>query len=589
MTDSYENYGITLPNSRTSGEVTTTCPKCSADRKGKNQKIKCLGVNLDKKVFRCNHCGWAGGLRMDKQEEKVYVKPIWRNKTDLSEKLVKYFEGRGISQTTLKEFRVTEGLEWMPQAGKEVNTVQFNYFKNGELINTKYRTGDKQFKMVKDAEKIFYNFDVILNAEVIYFVEGEADCLSMYECGLNAISVPNGANVNLDYLDSCIDLFNGKNIHLAFDNDIKGRELRDAMADRFGRERCDYIDFKDCKDANEYLVKYGKRGLQELCEKPLIFPLEGIFTIADIDDEIEDMYINGLDKGVSTGIHEFDLNIVKGYITTITGVPSHGKSDWVDNMCLGLLCRNGWRGAFYSPENKPTQLHFSKLARKLIGKSWDGHNRISNEEKNLVKRFLDKKFWFLKPEKDFTLTTILSQVRQLQKTHGLEFFVIDAWNKLEHKGKGDTDYIGRALDELSLFCEINNLHCFLVAHPTKMPKLENGKYQVPTLYNIAGSANFYNKTDNGVCVYRDFDSGITSIYRQKVKFDHWGTDGFSEYRYNVESKRYQSGMYADTTNWITKDAEIKAIEAPKMQPAESFDYPKEFDLPTEPSNEPLPF
>lgn len=588
MTDSYENYGITLPNSRTTGEVTTTCPKCSADRKGKNQKIKCLGVNLDKKVWRCNHCEWAGGLRLEKKEEKVYVKPIWRNKTQLSEGVVKWFEGRGISQKTLTDFRITEGMEWMPQAEKEMNTIQFNYFRNDEFVNAKYRTGNKFYKFVKDAEKIFYNFDAILTSQVIYIVEGEMDCLSMYESGLNAISVPNGANSNFDYLDACIDLFNGKTIHLAFDNDIKGRELRDAMADRFGRERCDYIDFKDCKDANEYLVKYGKRGLVELCESPTRFPLEGVFSVNDYSDEIADMYINGLDRGVSTGIEGFDLNIVKGYLTVITGIPSHGKSDWLDNICLNLRVRHEWKGAFYSPENRPTQLHFSKMARKLIGKSWDGRNRMSFEEVSLAQRFLDNTMWFIKPEKDFSLTSILSQIKQLQHAHGLDYFVIDAWNKLEHKGKGDTEYIGTALDEIVTFCEVNNVHCFLVAHPTKMAKEDNGKYKIPTLYNIAGSANFYNKADNGVCVYRDFDTNITTVYRQKIKFDHWGTDGYSEYKYNVESKRYQHGLYADTTNWITKDAEIKAIEAPKIKPSEIFDEPKENDIFTE-SNEQAPF
>jgi twinkle protein len=84
-----------------------------------------------------------------------------------------------------------------------------------------------------------------------------------------------------------------------------------------------------------------------------------------------------------------------------------------------------------------------------------------------------------------------------------------------------------------------------------MPK-ENGIYEVPTLYNIAGSSNFYNKTDNGICVYRDFQKGITTVYRQKIKFDHWGVEGFSEYTYDIPSKRYFANGVPDNTNWITK-------------------------------------
>lgn len=574
--DSYSNYGIIIPVGKTNGEVASTCPQCSHTRKKKT--AKCLGINLDKKVWFCSHCGWGGALKMEREEIKVYEKPTWKNKTELSNLVVKWFEGRKISQKTLLDMKISEGLEWMPQIAKEINTIQFNYFRNGELINVKYRDGSKNFKLHKGAELIFYNIDTLNDCEDIYLVEGEIDCLSLIESGFkNVISVPNGANLNsnnLTYLDTAIDLFNGKNIYLAFDNDIAGRKLRDDIADRFGKDRCEYIEFKDCKDANECLQKYGINGVIESCGNKLKFPLEGVFTISDIDNDIEDMYVNGLDKGVSTKIEGFDLNIVKGYITVVTGIPSHGKSEWVDNMCLKLLLHHGWKGAFYSPENKPTQLHFSKMARRLIGKHWDGQNRITHAEKNLVKRFLDNKIWFLKPTKDFTLQTILGQIRDLQKRHGLEYFVIDAWNKLEHIGDADTNYIGKCLDEIAMFCELNNIHCFLVAHPTKMKTDQTTmKKEVPTLYSIAGSANFYNKADNGICVYRDFDKGLTYVYRQKIKFDHWGTDGFSEYKYDLDSKRYIYNDYIDTSNWISnemKQTELPISEKSAIQPNIEF-------------------
>lgn len=562
----YEKYNISIPNGKLTGEVVTLCPQCSHTRKKKTDK--CLGVNLDKKVWRCNHCGWAGGLPTERDEKVIYQKPKWSNLTKLSDAVVKWFENRGIRQATLEKMKVSEGLEWMPQIAKESNTIQFNYFKDSELINIKYRDGKKNFKLFKDAELIFYNLDSIKEAKEVYIVEGEIDCLSLISAGYEAVvSVPNGANTrknNLKYIDNCIEYFNDKNIHIAVDNDIAGRKLRQDIAERFGVERCDYIEFGSHKDANDCLKEEGIDGLMKHCSNPIKFPLEGIFTISDISDSIDDMYINGLDRGVDLQIPNFNLNIVRGYITVITGIPSHGKSDWLDYICLNLKVKHDWKGAFYSPENKPTQLHFSKLARKLIGKHWDGKGRMSEMEKDLCKKYLDKSFWFLKPEKDFSLTSILNQVRQLQQRYGCDFFVIDAWNKLEHKHKdSQTDYIGRALDELSLFCEINNVHCFLVAHPTKIPKT-NGVYDVPTLYNISGSANFYNKADNGICVFRDFEQNKTIIYRQKIKFDHWGTEGQSEYSYDLDSKRYYCEV-KDTSNWITNENKQTVL-----QPNESF-------------------
>ena len=59
---------------------------------------------------------------------------------------------------------------------------------------------------------IFYNLDAIENEETVYITEGEIDCLSLYECGVeNVVSVPNGASVNgsvrLEYLDNCWKYF----------------------------------------------------------------------------------------------------------------------------------------------------------------------------------------------------------------------------------------------------------------------------------------------------------------------------------------------------------------------------------------------
>lgn len=549
----YADFNISIPHGRTTGEVPTICPQCSHTRKKSNDK--CLSVNLDKSVWRCNHCNWSGFLKntMPKIE---YKRPEWKNKTGLSEQVVKWFEQRGISQQTLTSQKVTDSTEWMPKANKEVLTINFNYFRNDELINIKYRANGKDFKMHKDAELIFYNLDGIKDADTCYIVEGEMDALSLIQAGINnVVSVPNGATIstnNLSYFDNCFEYFiNKKEIILWVDNDIAGRKLKYDLAERLGFDRCKYIEIEDCKDANEYLLKHGLNAVITAYSKAVYFPMEGVYTISDVSNEIDDMYINGLDKGVSTEIPNFNLNFVKGYLTVITGIPSHGKSDFLDYICLQLRIKHDWRGCFYSPENRPTQLHFSKMVRKISGKHWDGENRISIEEVNEIKAYLDKYVWFLKPEKDFTLTSILKQISAIKKRYGLEYFVIDAWNKIEH-ADDKTSYIGKCLDEIVTFCEINNVHCFLVAHPTKIKKnLQTGKYEVPTLYDIAGSANFYNKADNGICVYRDFEEQKTFVHIQKIKFDHWGTEGMAEFTYDVRSKRYISDRI-DNQSWIRK-------------------------------------
>lgn len=175
---SYSYYGIEVPQNKTTGQYQTICPKCSHTRKKKTDK--CLGVNLDKHVWHCIHCNWKGRLKEDKpMDQKIYTRPVWKNKTDLSDKTIKYFESRKIKQETLIRFKITESIEFFTNFG-EVNCINFNYFDaNNELINIKYRGPQKSFKLHKDAKLIMYNLNNVDFTQRIYIVEGEPDCLTM--------------------------------------------------------------------------------------------------------------------------------------------------------------------------------------------------------------------------------------------------------------------------------------------------------------------------------------------------------------------------------------------------------------------------
>lgn len=549
-----------LPLKKISGEEASICPECSEHRKKKT--LKCFSFNHEKQAGRCGHCQITLVIKREFEPKREYKRPEWKNNTNLSDGLIKWFESRFITQDTVKHFKITEGPEWMPQVQKEVNTVQFNYFRDGVLVNTKYRDGFKNFKMYSGAELILYNLDSIKDSEEVIIVEGECDAMAVYQAGYPfVVSVPNGAGtgkINFDYLDNCIEYFHNKTkIYLATDNDLPGRNLQEQLAERLGKERCYKVQFKDTKDANDCLIKYGIQGIIESFQDKKEFPLEGVSTINDYSDEIDDMYDNGLPKGAKTMMANLNKHIKfhKGYIYTFTGKPGDGKSDFVDQITLQLSLTADWKGAFYSPENKPTSLHVSKLARKLTGKSWWGENRINRDELGMVKSYLNDRFFFIKPESDFTLDSILREVKGLVLRKGIDFFVIDAWNKLEHKyNNNESKYIGESLDKLAVFCESNNVLCFLVAHPTKMQKDKYGNFEIANLYSISGSSNFFNKTDGGFCVHRDFDNEKTIVYIQKVKFSHWGQTGMCEFKYDIESGRFNEldkDLYnLDKTPWI---------------------------------------
>jgi twinkle protein len=542
------------------GENQMTCPECSPHRKKKT--LKCFSFNLNKNAGRCNHCGVVLVAKEDKPIEikpTEYKKPIWNNKTELSNNAVKWFESRKITQSILNEFKVTEGAEWMPQTQTNVNTIQFNYFKFGELVNVKYRDGAKNFKLFKDGEMIFYNLDATINNNVIIIVEGEMDVLAMAQSGFkNVISVPNGCNdkgkINMDYLDNCIDYFvEDCRFLLALDNDKVGNRLKDELARRLGYENCSTITFKDCKDANDCLIKYGIIGVTESIEAAKEYPIEGVFNAIDIQDSIWDYYNNGLPSGFGIGMHEFDmfLKFQPGYLTVITGIPGHGKSEFLDFLMCRLNISHDWKFALYSPENHPLQLHFSKLAEKVIGKPFDGQNRMSPLDLTTTIEYLKDVFYFVNPAENFTLDNILTAVKSLVRKKGVKAFVIDAWNKLEHNySTNETKYISEQLDKIVTFCEKNSVHCFLVAHPTKVQKDKaTQKFEIPNLYSISGSANFYNKAANGITVYRDYENFTTEVYIQKVKFKHWGQTGCCQLAWDKTNGRYYKGM-PNSDSWI---------------------------------------
>ena len=535
---------------KTGGEERMVCPVCSKDRK--KSRIKCFSWNHDKQTGRCSHCNATFVQQEQKdfayisREKREYKTPVWNNNTELSENLVKWFEGRKISQFVLRQMKISEGEEWMPQVGAKRNTVQFNYFRNGELVNVKYRDGAKNFKLASGAELIFYNYDNCIGKEQIVIVEGEIDALSLIQAGIsNVLSVPNGAglgHVNLEYLDNCLELFeNAKEIIIATDNDSPGTNLKNQLAFRLGVERCYKVDFGKYKDSNDVLINEGEDFLKSLIiDKKESFPIEGIYSSRDFSKELYLLYENGLQPGVGIGVNEFDkhLTFEPGRLYTWTGIPGCGKSEFLDFVIERLNILHGWKAVYFSPENHPLQLHASKLIEKITGFKFSNRT-MPPDIYHSACDYINDNFYFINPENDFSLDTILEKVRISIFKYGVKNVIIDPYNKIEHQFTGsETQYISQFLDKLTNFAKRNNIVIHLVAHPRKMNKDATGKFEIPSLYDINGSANFYNKTDFGITIYRQQNSTISQVYIQKVKFKHLGELGKVEFEWNKENGRY---------------------------------------------------
>jgi twinkle protein len=543
------------------GEERHLCPECSHNRKKKTDKCFAWS-NKDKRGY-CHNC-LTSFFEYSPHEEKQYTLPKWKNKTDLTDKAVKYFEGRMIKQSTLNLMKVYSDVEFMPQFNAQIEVICFPYFFNEKLINIKYRGAKKSFKLVSGAELVFYNIDCLKNSNEVIIVEGEIDALTFIEQGfLNVISVPAGANKNLEYLDNCIDLFKDiKKIFVATDQDTKGIEVRDELIRRLGAERCWVVSFKDCKDANEYYLKYGC-DFKDVIENSKPVPVKGIIEIGSIYADIYNLYTQGIQKGKEINFEKIDQLITweTGRLAIITGIPSSGKSEFVDFIITKLNLLHGWKAAYFTPENYPLKYHYAKLFEKLIGKKFT-NTKSTELEFDMAYDYVRENFFYILNEEDFKVKSILDSAKILVKTRGIKIMVIDPYNKLEHQYKdSETQYISRFLDELINFAKFNDVLVFLIAHPRKMSKGE-----IPTLYDISGSANFYNKTDYGLTVHRKTgDDGTmineVAVYIQKIKYKHLGQQGVIELNYDYENGRFNPGVGCDKSNWLVSEPTPAVIEA----------------------------
>lgn len=308
-------------------------------------------------------------------------------------------------------------------------------------------------------------------------------------------------------------------------------------------------------DYSAAALALSKMGYGDKEKHVSLTDMKGIIKVSDIRKEIDDYLRNGNEiEGFDCGIPDFHnyLRLQKGHLTIVTGIPGHGKSEFVDNMSVGMARNHKWHTVYYSPENYPHRIHLQKLLEKHCASP--ARHVFGSGAYEYAINFLNDHFTFIDGALDgVQLQDIMRIVAKLSATKNIDMLVIDPWNELEDMrpiGLSETEYIGRCLKQIRHFLRKMDIFGVIVAHPTKMPKKQlktdesdgekvMSQYAVPTLYNISGSSNWYNKTDNGIVVYRDFGKRKTTVYVQKVKYRQYGKIGHIDYSFDVNSGLYQ--------------------------------------------------
>ena len=581
--DKLFDLGIKL--TRRYGSEKTKCPQCSDGRKNKSDKP--LSVNITTGEYNCHNCGFKGNVRsfVAKREHKIYSKPPQDvlNNIELKDNVINWFNNRGISKKTLDKFMVYVKKEWMPQTQKEENCICFPYFKDGAMVNVKYRDGAKNFKMHKDAELVFFNLNTIGDKKHCIIVEGEIDCMAGYEAGFGVekeiseegellndemskwaiISVPNGAskgNQKLEYLDNCAEWFIGLHeIIIATDGDEAGKMLSQELIRRLGVERCKTISYpiqdavpttgslkRQCKDLNEVLLYLGKETVISMINGSQSIPIEGVYEVDDIFPSMLENFKKGVPLAPTTRFKETDTywRWKKGDLALFTGYANWGKTFYVLQMMLTKSIWDGWKWGVFCPENYPANDFYDDIVEMYVGK-W--LNDMTEQEYTEACNFIGRHIFYVYPEDSHDVNSIHEKFRHLVLKKGIDGVLVDPFNQLDHNQKAyqrEDQYLSEVLKDMKRFALLNGVVYNIVAHP-KNPHYSDGKVlPVVDMYDIAGGAMWGNKVDLIISYHRpnfheNKNSPEVQVYVQKLKRKRTGGKlGDFPLSLNWSKKRY---------------------------------------------------
>lgn len=432
-----------------------------------------------------------------------------------------WLDGRAIDPVLAEKL----GLHTVTQSGK--NWLAVPYIEHGKTVNHKYRViSDKSLqRMDAGAPLTLLNHDCLLDESLanqpLIITEGEWDFLSCMTAGKRrVVSVPNGAPKQSSDDQELTEgaryawfwrhealLGKVKQVILCVDNDEAGKALAADLCRLFGPERCMFVDYPEhCKDANDVAINHGHQRLLEMLDSARPYPVKGLYAARDFPEQ--PAY-----TCYPTGVAEVDalFQVVPRTFTVVSGYAGQGKTSFLMWLLANLIRRQVHVTiASFETDIKPIFIRKLRAALILAGE-YSKHNVDDIEwADSLIDRYTA--FIAHSPYDDddsLGVEEVLELGRASVIRNGTRLLLIDPWNEIDHKRRGDeteTDYTGRAIRMMKRFAKQNDVAVWIIAHPAK-PFPGKGSAKLPGLYDISGSANWANKADYGLIVQaknRDF-------------------------------------------------------------------------------------
>lgn len=580
------------------------CPECGGGREKERNFYVCVDPDGQGATWVCHRasCGFKGGGRLKgantdvarrAPRQRSYRRPEPPQAIDRSDRFIAYFRDKHrISEATLQYFgvyRTTRRMPVLDAEGKqtdrkrEMPVIAFPYRDQGGLTNCKYKAvyphcGKKRFEQEKDAEPTLYNIDAFREADAGYFVEGEGDCLAMFECGFRQVTtVPNGSPPKLSekydpatddderYLpirpgDERIDRI--ERWYLAGDADPAGLRHMEEVARRLGKYRCWLVRWPEgCKDADDTLNQRGPEAVQLAVANATPYPLEGVAEITEW--MIEAMYARKEHWRYTTGYSSLDqrmwLMADEGLLCCTTGVPGHGKTAFWTTYA-GMLTQRHEQHMRQNATLRPfhTVMLSAETPAEIVVRNLisfhakmpfypvDGRERVPIDDvKQIHLPWVQRNFTFLhwdKVDEAPTISWLIETLRNVVRQTGAKLAIIDPWQEFDDElplswRREASKWVGKVLRRLRGLAVELKINLVLIAHPVKLKRDRNGKFPVPGGYDIAESQAFYSVPYLGLTIHRpnlgaEQEADEMDIHCWKIRDGRYGRIGKTSARFD---------------------------------------------------------
>lgn len=312
------------------------------------------------------------------------------------------------------------------------------------------------------------------------------------------------------------------------------------LAKQYPQTQWAYKSERQADDFEEETVDYSTLNYNtEDMNNEEVEETNGLVNYEALYDKVVTTIKEGDRVGFETSHKAFsDIFRFKGSgILTVTGIPGHGKTEFVDSCILDLARLHGHESIICGFEQTPEE-HIIKLTRKLIGTDVTCDTWFKDENMPELYRaydFITSKIKHIDADKTGgnvleILEVAAKQINESRENGGNpKYLVIDPFNMLSIKSKSNGhERIEEILRRLTNFSHQMKVMCILVAHPFKMRKEEKtGLYEVPDFYSVKGSSAFFEMSYHGLVVYRSPGQVLVRIL--KVKQNNLGRAGAEVY------------------------------------------------------------